>query len=285
MECGRTRIAAALLCLGGALAASQAAGQTPPPSPLPTPSEVPQIPTIETAQPSEVPATGLAGQERTYRVMPFSGGEKALRGLFTPEQIALLEKLNRRDVAHLARAKTLVVPEEWLEDELLYSPLPLTWVWAETQPKALVVDQPFQVFGAYEAGRLVRWGPVSSGRKSRPTPSGLFHLNWRSKGRRSTDNPDWYMAWYFNFDPRRGLAFHQLELPGLPASHACVRLLERDAKWLYDWGQGWVLDDRRRNVLVPGTPVLIRGGYDFAAPPPWLSLAALAAGIELPGSP
>lgn len=271
MRFGRTRFAAALLCLGGTLAASHAAGQTPPPAT----NESPQTVT------AEVPTTGAPGREQTYRVMPFTGGEKALRGMFNPEQLALLEKLNRRDIKHLARAKTLIVPAEWLPDELLYSPLPLTWDWAAAQPKLLVVDQPSQVFGAYEAGRLVRWGPVSSGRQSRPTPNGLFHLNWRSKGRHSTDNADWYMPWYFNFDHRRGLAFHQLDLPGLPVSHACVRLLERDAQWLYQWGQGWTLDDRRRAILVPGTPVLIRGEYDFAAAPPWLTLDALAAGIEL----
>jgi hypothetical protein len=233
----------------------------------------------------EVLPAGAPTRERTYRSMPVTGGAKELRGLFSPEQLALLEKINRRDVPHLASAKTLVAPEEWLPDELLYSPLPLSWAWAEQYPKALVVHQPSQVFGAYEAGRLVRWGPVSSGRQKNPTPSGLFHLNWRSKGRRSTDNPDWFMPWYYNFNTRRGLAFHQLELPGRPASHACIRLLERDAVWLYGWGEGSVLDESRRNVLTSGTPVLILESYDFGAPPPWLSLDWLAAGIELPAEP
>jgi hypothetical protein len=235
--------------------------------------------------PAEAPPVSPAGpstRDRAYESVTVPGGVKGLRERFSPEQLALLEKLNRRDVPHLARAETVIVPTEWLPDELLYSPLPLTWAWAEQHPKALVVDQPSQIFGGYEHGRLVRWGPVSSGRKSRPTPSGLFHLNWRSKGRRSTDNPDWYMPWYFNFHAGRGLAFHQLELPGRPASHACVRLLERDATWLYSWGKGWSFDDRRRAVPGSGTPVLIVGGYDFDAPPPWLSLDWLAQGVELP---
>lgn len=149
-------------------------------------------------------------------------------------------------------------------------------------PKALVVHQPSQTFGGYEHGRLVRWGPISSGREGHQTPSGLFHLNWKSPGRHSTVDADWYMPLYFNFHNERGLAFHQFTLPGRPASHACVRLLERDARWLYDWGEGWVLDERGWNVLDRGTPVLVLGQYDFDVPPPWRSSDWLARGIKLP---
>ncbi|HEX5759789.1 MAG TPA: L,D-transpeptidase [Thermoanaerobaculia bacterium] len=237
-------------------------------------------------------ARALAGQEpppeappireRLYRLEPGPIGESELRRRFEPAQLAVLEKLNRAGVSHLPRLETLVVPGEWLEDELRYSPFPPSSAWAAGHPKALVVDQPAQAFGAYAAGRLVRWGPVSSGRRQHPTPSGLFHLNWRSRGRHSTVDPDWYMPWYFNFDNDRGLALHQFTLPGRPASHACVRLLERDAVWLYEWGEGWTLDARGWNVLDPGTPLWIAGRYDFDAPPPWRSLEWLARGVELP---
>ena len=220
--------------------------------------------------------------DRSYHLDQAPVTEAELRQRFTSGQLALLEKLNRSDVVHLARLPELVVPGEWLDDELYYSPLPLGSAWASGHSKTLIIHQPSQVFGAYELGRLVLWGPISSGRKIYPTPSGLFHLNWRSPGRSSTIDPDWYMPWYFNFDNDRGLAFHQLELPGRPASHACVRLLERDARWLYEWGEGWVLDERGWNVLVPGTPVLILGQYDFEAPPPWRLLEWLSTGVELP---
>jgi lipoprotein-anchoring transpeptidase ErfK/SrfK len=121
------------------------------------------------------------------------------------------------------------------------------------------VHSPSQVFGAYEYGHLVRWGPVSSGRARYPTPSGLFHLNWRARQRTSTDNPDWDLEWYFNFHNFRGLAFHQSALPGRPASHACLRLLQRDAMWLFNWGDGWVLTADGRDVLSFTTPVLVVG--------------------------
>jgi hypothetical protein len=269
--------------LAGALLASGAPGQLPSETvpPPPQPPEAAAPPGLPVEQPPLLSA-GPPTRDRSYEPVTIPGGTKGLRERFTPEQLALLEKLNRRDVPHLARATAVIVPKEWLVNELLYSPFPLAWAWAAQHPKALVVDQASQTFGGYEHGRLVRWGPISSGRKSRPTPSGLFHLNWRSKGRHSTDNPDWYMPWYFNFHAGRGLAFHQLELPGRPASHACVRLLERDAIWLYGWGKGWSFDERRRAIPASGTPVVILGGYDFDAPPPWLSLDWLARGIELP---
>jgi hypothetical protein len=42
------------------------------------------------------------------------------------------------------------------------------------------------------------------------------------------------MPWY-QFSNDRGFGVHQYDLPGRPASHGCVRMLERDAKWVYEW--------------------------------------------------
>jgi hypothetical protein len=206
---------------------------------------------------------------------------KELRQQLGADRLALLEKLNRADVAHLRRLPALVMPTSEDNDELRHSPFPLTYGWASGFPKAIVVHLPSQAFGAYEQGSLVRWGPISSGSAKAPTPSGLFHLNWKSRGRQSSENPAWFLRWYFNFERKRGIAFHQHPLPGRPVSHACVRLLERDAIWLYEWGERRVLD-KQGNVVAPGTPVLILGQYDHDAPPPWRSLDWLAAGVALP---
>jgi hypothetical protein len=103
-----------------------------------------------------------------------------------------------------------------------------------------------------------------------PTLSGRFHLTWRSPGRHGTVNPEWFMAWYFNFENGRGLSFHAYALPGRPASHACVRPLDQDARWLFEWGEEWKLDERRSTVVEGGTPVDIRGRYDYGAAAPWL---------------
>lgn len=217
----------------------------------------------------------------TYAQEPIAGGASELRKRFTPPQLALLEKLNRRDVAHLARARTLIVPSRWDLDELAYSPLPAEYAPGTALPKLLVVHQPTQVFGAYEHGRLVRWGPVCTGRRSMPTPPGLFHLNWRSMGRHSPVDPEWYMPWYFNFENRRGLSMHEYVLPGRPESHECVRLLQRDARWVFDWGEEWELSADRRRVLRNGTPLFIDGRYAFDAPAPWTVPERAAERVQL----
>jgi lipoprotein-anchoring transpeptidase ErfK/SrfK len=220
-------------------------------------------------------------------MIPLPRDPASLRKEFTPAQLAIMEKLNRRDLAHMAREQPpvpgLVVPLVWPspDDVTALNPLPDTFPWAEAYPKAIVVHQPWQAFAAYESGRLVRWGPVSTGRKETPTPSGLFNLTWRSKGRYSTDNAAWFLPWYFNFINERGVSFHQFDLPGYAASHACVRLLERDAKWLYDWGDQWKLDESGRRIVTAGTPVLIVGEFEHPGPVPWIDLAALSRRILL----
>jgi L,D-transpeptidase catalytic domain len=176
---------------------------------------------------------------------------------FDSSQIALLEKLNRADGSHLAR-------------------------FAAT-PKALVVDLPTQLFGAYEFGNLVRWGPVSSGDRLHQTPPGVYYLNWNARIRISSENNRWMMPWFFNFCNKIGLGLHQYTLPGRPASHGCVRLLLPDAKWLFYWGQGWALASDGQ-VLANGTPVLIVGGYDYGGDRPWLQPDWWARGVMLTSS-
>jgi hypothetical protein len=223
-----------------------------------------------------------------YRIEPLPKTIAELSKRLTPSQIDVLEMLNRRDREHLPRTDPpvpgLVVPADWSDDVLTYSPFPREWPAASAHAKAIVVHQPMQAFGAYEHGRLVRWGPVSSGRKETPTPEGSFNLTWRARSRRSTDNQDWLLEWYFNFVNARGISFHLFDLPGYPASHACVRLLLRDAQWLYGWGEQWTLADGGRTVATPGTPVLILGTYAFGDPPGWVSLETLAVPIALPAA-
>jgi hypothetical protein len=221
-----------------------------------------------------------AGVDRCVRLESRDRSMTARSG----DDLKLLEALNRCDLLHLARLDSLVVPCSSGVDLMQFSPFPQRADGATTIDRLLVVDEAWQAFGAYEQGRLVRWGPVSSGRNGLETPTGHFHLNWRSPGRHSTVNPRWFMPLYFNFDNDRGLAFHQFALPGRPASHACVRLLERDARWLYGWGRGWTLDSRGENVVTPGTPVRIYGAYEFGDRPPWRVPERVSAGTSLPST-
>jgi hypothetical protein len=94
------------------------------------------------------------------------------------------------------------------------------------------------------------------------------------------------MQWYFNFDNKEGLSLHQYDLPGYPASHQCIRLLESDARWLYDWGEEWTLGKKPWQVLKWGTPLLILNQYAYGSKPPLLqSREWLAKGVQLPDVP
>jgi lipoprotein-anchoring transpeptidase ErfK/SrfK len=200
---------------------------------------------------------------------------------FSSRQLALLSKLNHADRPHLGRLSRIIVPDRWDADELDYSPLPQYVDELSSESKAIVVDLRAQVFGGYENGRLVRWGPVSSGDRHHRTPAGTYHLNWHARVRVSSENPDWIMPWYFNFASTMGLGLHQYALPGRPASHGCVRLLETDAQWLYRWGEGWRTADGTNEVVRPGTLVLLLGSYDFGSPQPWLKPKWWARGLSV----
>jgi lipoprotein-anchoring transpeptidase ErfK/SrfK len=189
---------------------------------------------------------------------------------FTRRQQLLLQKLNRADGRHLGGWKRLIVPDRWDLEELAYSPMPGSFDEVSGHPRAVVVDLTTQVFGAYEFGTLVRWGPVSSGGPNHPTPSGRYHLNWNARIRISSVDDSWIMPWYFNFDSIAGYGFHEYSLPGRPASHGCIRMLETDAKWLFHWGHS-------------GTPVMVLGEYDYDAPRPWMTPDWWSRGVSLPG--
>jgi hypothetical protein len=78
-------------------------------------------------------------------------------------------------------------------------------------------------------------------------------------------------AFYFNFYNKEGVALHQFDMPGYPASHACVRLLEQDAKWFYYWAEQWILGSDG-NFAAHGTPVIVFDEYGWGKRRPWRSL-------------
>jgi len=111
------------------------------------------------AQPASFPDSS---KKVEYRLQSLSGGLQQLEKMFNSTELMLLEKLNRCDLKHLVRHNSIIVPLSWHSNEMLYSPLPQTYVWANQCPKALVVQQPSQCFGGYEYGNWVRWGLISS---------------------------------------------------------------------------------------------------------------------------
>jgi L,D-transpeptidase catalytic domain len=210
---------------------------------------------------------GWSSMRSFHRVAEQAWGRRA--ALDSAEFVTVL-KINRIDAKH-ARGQQLLVPDS-IGPELSYSPLPDSIAELGEIPKFVLVSRRVQAFGAYENGKLVRWGPTSTGKEATPTDSGLFFTNWKSKRAISTDDPTWILDWYVNFMALKGVAFHEYDLPGRPASHGCVRLLEVDARWIFQWAEQWV-PGRGAAVKEYGTPVLVMGDYDYDAPAPWTGLA------------
>jgi lipoprotein-anchoring transpeptidase ErfK/SrfK len=212
-----------------------------------------------------------------YRSVVIKGAEgrkflTQLRSEIGEEKMAALLRLNRLDAQHLRAGVTLVIPEQ-VDELTAFSPFPHQVETVREIPKLVLVSLRVQAFGAYEFGRLVRWGPTSSGKKATPTPAGLYHTNWKSKATRSSVNKDWLLPWYFNLDNKQGISFHQYDLPGYPASHGCLRLLADDAAWIYGWADQWTLSADHRRVEAYGTPVIVFGKYDYGKQAPWKHLA------------
>jgi hypothetical protein len=181
--------------------------------------------------------------------------------------------LNRLDTRHITVGDTLCIPDTLPDDFLVFSPYPKHLPVLDSIPKTLIFSYSVQAFAAYENGRLVRWGPTSMGKRTTPTPLGLYFTNWKSKETISTVNEEWILPWAFNIDNFNGISIHQFELPGYPASHACARLLQVDAEWIYYWADQWILTRDGNRIKAFGTPVIIFGVYDYHSSPPWKRLA------------
>lgn len=187
--------------------------------------------------------------------------------LFPDErQRDLVQRLNR-SYNYLWAGKQIVVPRH-LDQVTLFdlSPFPLT-IAPDEPVKQIIVDQDKLAWGAYdEQGQLVKWGPISSGSdkcsdNSSPTcrtKTGIFRIfskeNERCKsnmfplGKGGAKMP---YCMYFH----KGLALHgSHDIPGYRASHGCVRLFTRDAKWLNEE----FVDLSNEDNHFLGTKVIVR---------------------------
>ena len=200
--------------------------------------------------------------ENTKRWLSDNSNKKELR---------IVLAVNRTDKANLTKMDSIIVPKDLAGDIEFYLPFPIEVPYLKNINKIIFFSYPTQTFGAYENGELIYVGPTNMGRKKDPTPIGLYYTNWKAEKTTSTFNDEWDLRWNFNIANKLGVGWHQYELPGYPASHSCLRLQEKDAKYLYTWADQWILKDDE-NVLVKGTPVIVYGKYDFDAPKPWLQL-------------
>lgn len=194
----------------------------------------------------------------------------AMLKALTPGERNIILRLNRVDAATYKRLDTIVIPDRIDTNWMAYCIFPTELPILKDVRKMLFFAYYQEAFAAYENGKLVRYGPTNMGKKASPTPTGLFSCNWKAVETVSTVNDEWILKWNFNVWNKGGVGFHQYQLPGYPASHSCIRLLEDDAKFLFTWADQWIV--KNGLLAAQGTPVLIFGHYPFGHHKPWWGL-------------
>jgi hypothetical protein len=197
-----------------------------------------------------------------------------------PKALDLVLALNRVDVVNLKKLDSIVVPTDFSGDLEYYMPFPLEVPTLNEVSKIILFSYATQAFATYEYGVLTHTGPTSLGREKDKTPTGLFFTNWKAEETISTFNDEWKLKWNFNIENKQGIGFHEYELPGYPASHSCLRLLEKDAKMLYEFADQWELESAEK-VKLKGTPVIVFGSYDFKNPKIWNTLPQNAKALSI----
>ena len=113
-------------------------------------------------------------------------------------------------------------------------------------PLLITVSLARQQITLYDQGIAVAESPISSGTRSRPTPTGVYSViqkQWFHRSNMYSSAPMPYMqrlTW-------SGIALHGGELPGYAASHGCIRLPDQFAIRL--WG-----------TTKPGVRVIVTQG-------------------------
>ena len=192
----------------------------------------------------------------------------------------LVLAINRVDAVNLKKLDSILVPTDFSGDLEYYMPFPLEVAVLNDVNKIILFSYATQAFATYEYGILTHSGPSSMGRAKDKTPTGLFFTNWKAEETISTFNDEWKLKWNFNIENKLGVGFHEYELPGYPASHSCLRLLEKDAKMLYEFADQWELENAEK-VRLKGTPVIVFGSYDFKNPKIWNTLPQDAKALSI----
>jgi hypothetical protein len=99
-------------------------------------------------------------------------------------------------------------------------------------PERVVIGLSDQVAYLYRGDTLVAVAKTSTGRDSKPTPTGIFSVLDKRPFYRSKKYDNAPMPWMQRID-QYGVALHGGYNPGYPASHGCIRLPVEFAKKLY----------------------------------------------------
>ena len=101
----------------------------------------------------------------------------------------------------------------------------------ESHALRITVDLSEQYAFLWRNGKIVLATPISSGRRSHPTPRGRYLVTNKYRSWESTLYPA-KMPFFLRLSCS-DFGLHMGRLPGYPASHGCIRLPERSARKLY----------------------------------------------------
>jgi lipoprotein-anchoring transpeptidase ErfK/SrfK len=157
-------------------------------------------------------------------------------------ELAILPFAAVSAAAHPARHRSPTI----LEKSALLGPGQYVWD-GKAAPNGsliLIVDLSAQRAVVYRNGVPIAASTVSTGRKGRGTPIGIFTILQKQVVHRSRTYDDAPMPFMQRLT-WKGVAMHAGHVASYPASHGCIRLPRGFAKLLY-------------GVTKLGTPVLIR---------------------------
>lgn len=110
-----------------------------------------------------------------------------------------------------------------------------TTSWSVTG-KFILVDRGRQQVFAFEGLKQVRTFRTCTGKPGFTTPTGIFRIYKKIKGKHLVVGMPWGGIMYNPVYYHNGAALHgSTEMRLKPSSHGCCRLYYSDADWLYDW--------------------------------------------------
>jgi hypothetical protein len=208
--------------------------------------------------------SGLCGYPQ-YECLKITSGVSWEKLFPDPVQRDVVQRINR-SYNSLWVGRVIAVPKNLANLTIFdVSPFPLK-IDSENE-KQIIVDQEKLAWGGYDAqGNLVWWGPISSGSdncsdrsaKSCRTLTGIFRVFSKENVKCVSDvfplgkgGAKMPYCMYFH----KGFALHgSADIPGVRASHGCVRMFTQDAKWL---NEQFVQLSSERNSFM-GTKVTVR---------------------------